>query len=328
MKFLLTIIQLALLAACYGVLFNQWIKPSSIPVFNILPLGFLILFVLNGLMLVFWWLYSWKTALLFTLLSLGLILPLQNYFQLNNQPESDSNLKVLTYNVRYFYDDSDGIISILKQENADIVLIQEMGPQPEWIIQQGFDNQKHYFEDFNSLGIASKYPIITAQRFRTKPYPTSFCYADIALPTDTVRVINFYLESLHIDQREVKNTEFNSKAKNTGLSLARKMVRASKIHQNQIAEIRDFIHNSPHPVILAGDMNAVPGSYEYYTLKRGFNDTFRSKGKGFGSTFPGFKFPLRLDYIMTSPEFEIKNHRIHTVNYSDHYPVVAELKLP
>lgn len=329
MKFLLIIIQLALLAAGYGVFFNQWVRPSLFPVVNLLPLAFLIIFVLNLALLVLWWFYNWKLALLFTILSLLLLLPLRQVWQYSAPPAaSQSDLKVITYNVRYFFDDADGITTLLRDESADVIFIQEMGPQPEYIIEQAFNGQKHYFENFNSLGIASRYPIIEAQSFRQGPHPTTYAYADISLPNDTVRFINFYLESLHINQTEVKNTGLDSRVKNTGLNVARKVARASRIHEQQINQIRNFIRTSPYPVILAGDMNAVPGSYEYYALKRGFNDSFVSHGAGFGTTFPGFGYPLRLDYIFSPPEFQITSYKSPRVNYSDHFPVIAEFDLP
>ncbi|MDO5655255.1 MAG: endonuclease/exonuclease/phosphatase family protein [Flavobacteriaceae bacterium] len=328
MKIFFILIQLILLAAGYGVFFNQWVKPSSFPVFNILPLFFLIVFILNIFLLIFWWIYDRQFALLFTFLSLGLILPLKNHIHIYGKPETQkSNLKVLSYNVRYFFDDADGIISFLQDQEADIILFQEMGPQPEWVINNASKTKKYYFEEFSSLGIASKFPVIEAQMFRIKPYPLTYAYADIALPNDTIRVINFYLESLHLDQNAIKNTEIESQIPGKSKYLLKKIITASTVHEKQVKEVRKIIKNSPYPVIVAGDMNAVPNSFEYFTLKRGLKDVFHTGGEGIATTFPGFKYPLRLDYIFVSERFKVKSHQIFKVQHSDHYPVVAELEL-
>lgn len=329
MKYILVLVQIAVLAAGYGVYFNQWIRPGWFPLFNLLALGFPVIFSVNALLILFWILYRWKIGLLFIILSLPLLFALKNIFQFNASSETtESNMKLITYNVRYFFDEPDGIIATFKKENADVILIQEMGPNPEWIIDQSTADRPYYFENFNSLGIASKYPILEAQVFRQKPYPNTFCYADIAFPTDTVRVINFYLESLHIDQKAIKQAGINSEISDHGKNIIRKVITASTVHQQQIEDIRKNVLASPHPVIVAGDMNSVPNSYEYFTISRGLKDVFRIAGTGFSTTYPGFRVPLRLDQIFVSRDFSVKNYRIIRNNDSDHYPVIAELQLP
>ena len=329
MKFILIIVQIVLLALGYGVFFNQWVTPQAFPYFNLLPLGFPIIFILNLCLLLFWWFYRWRIGLIFTLLSLPFLLTLNKTFHLFGSSETQqSNLKLVTYNVRYFFDDPDGILNLLKKENADIVLMQEMGPDPDYFFNNSFPDSARYFENFNSLGIASKYPIIEAQRFRIDKLPSTFAYADIALPNDTIRIINFYLESLHIDQQAVKEAEVDGQIQSKGEDLVKKVNRASRVHQDQIEQLREYINNSPYPIIVAGDMNAVPSTYEYYAIRRKLKDTFLYAGDGLGTTFPGFGYPLKLDYVFVSEEIKIKDHRIDKNNFSDHYPVIVEVEIP
>ena len=330
MKTILVIIQLLILIAGYGVFLNQWVEPRIFPFFNLLSLGFPIIFILNLISLLIWWFYRWKWAFVFTLLSFAFLLPLNKIYHFYGEPETQqSNLKLISYNVQYFFADGKGIIDLLHKENADVIFLQEMGPQPEHIIESATQDKPYYFQNYNSLGIASKYPIIETQKFRVSPYPTTFAYADIALPKDTIRFITFYLESLHINQKQIKDTDVDSeKIKNNAKTLARKVVKSSKIHQQQINLIRENIKNSPHPTVLAGDMNAVPSSFEYYALQRGRKDAFLYGEKVLGSTFPGFGVPLRLDFVFVPTSFKVKSHRIEKVSYSDHYPVIVEMQIP
>lgn len=328
MKSILILLQWMLLFAGYAVFINQWIEPVIFPYFNIFSIAFPVIFLLNLLFLLFWWIYRWKIAIVFTLFSLGLLIPLNKIILLNPSFETEqSNLKLISYNVRYFFNDRDGILEFFQKEDADILLIQEMGPDPETLIESLNLNQPYYFQDYNSLGIASKYPILETQNIRIKPYPSTFAYADIALPNDTIRLITFYLESLHIDQGKLKETDKDQLKENI-LSLTKKVVRTSKVHRDQIKLIHDNVRNSPHPVILAGDLNAVPNSYEYFALTRVHKDAFLFGQKGFGTTFPGLGIPLRLDYIFIPEEFKVKSHRIEKVDYSDHYPVIVEIETP
>ncbi|MDG4944936.1 endonuclease/exonuclease/phosphatase family protein [Weeksellaceae bacterium KMM 9713] len=330
MKSILILLHFGLLAAAYAVVLNQWIQPSIFPYFNLLSLGFPVLMVLNLILLVFWWFYRWKIAFVFTLLSLCLAIPLNKIVHIYGEPETtESNLKLISYNVQYFFQDAEGIMKILKDENADVIFIQEMGPGPEGIIENSTNDKAYFFENYNSLGIASKYPIIETQSFRLDHYPTTYTYADIALPNDTVRFITFYLESLHIDQEQIKDPNVDSeRIKNNFKTLSSKVLKTAKIHEKQIDAIRENIKSSPYPVVLAGDMNAVPSSYEYYALKRGKKDAFLYGDKVLGTTFPSFGVPLRLDFVFVPEKFKIKSHRIEPVPYSDHYPVIVEIQIP
>ena len=50
--------------------------------------------------------------------------------------------------------------------------------------------------------------------------------------------------------------------------LGSRMAESFRIHQDQVAAVREFAQNSPYPVILGGDFNSVPSSYEYYHLSK------------------------------------------------------------
>lgn len=330
MKYILILAHLCLLAAGYSVFFNQWIPPRIFPYFSLLSLGFPIIIAAHIFMLLFWWVYRWKIAVFFTIISVFLAIPLNKVYHFYGESEaSESNLKLITYNVQYFTGKSDDLVNFLKKEQADVFFLQEVGPGMDYFIKNAAQDEPYYFQDYNSLAIASKYPIIETQKFRMKPYPNTYAYADMALPNDTVRFITFYLESLHIDQGRIKSTTADTDhIKRNARSLAAKVVKASKIHQKQIDAINDNVKSSPHPVVLCGDMNAVPSSYEYYALRRGAKDAFLYGDKGFGSTFPGFKTPLRLDYVFVPQDFKITSHRIDNIDYSDHFPVIVEMLIP
>jgi endonuclease/exonuclease/phosphatase family metal-dependent hydrolase len=56
-----------------------------------------------------------------------------------------------------------------------------------------------------------------------------------------------------------------------------------------------------------------------------FEDAFLEAGSGSGTSFHDYKFPIRIDYLFTSKEFECKSYKVNrTEKMSDHYPVLAE----
>ena len=99
-------------------------------------------------------------------------------------------------------------------------------------------------------------------------------------------------------------------------------------HQTQIDQIKEFADNSPYPVIIGGDFNAVPNSYEYYKISEKLNDVFLEVGKGSGTSFHDFKYPIKIDHIFTSKNIKSVSYKVdRSEKISDHYPVIAEFEV-
>ena len=90
---------------------------------------------------------------------------------------------------------------------------------------------------------------------------------------------------------------------------------------------RKEIEKSPYPVIVCGDFNDVPNSYAYYHIGKGMIDAFKAKGSGLDRTYLGISRTLRIDYIFCQPAFEVVEYNRIIKNFSDHYPVIADLFL-
>ena len=95
----------------------------------------------------------------------------------------------------------------------------------------------------------------------------------------------------------------------------------------QVKVLESHIADSPHPVILCGDFNELPNSYNTTTLANGLKDAFVESGFGIGKTFDG-NFPaFRIDYILFDPIFNAENYQEIKVQLSDHYPIRTKLTL-
>ena len=98
------------------------------------------------------------------------------------------------------------------------------------------------------------------------------------------------------------------------------------LYKNQEKNLfKVFIKKSPYPVLVVGDFNDTPQSYTYAQIADNLQDAFAKKGFGLGITYGGIVPALRIDYILASPSLPILSHRIFKKEYSDHYPIVAEL---
>jgi endonuclease/exonuclease/phosphatase (EEP) superfamily protein YafD len=101
----------------------------------------------------------------------------------------------------------------------------------------------------------------------------------------------------------------------------------AKLRATQAETLSELIAQSPYPVLLAGDLNAVPQSYVYRRAGKGLKDTFRERGWGLGVTYVGYLPGLRIDYIFASGDFNVLDHRRGPRDFSDHRPVSSRLEL-
>jgi endonuclease/exonuclease/phosphatase family metal-dependent hydrolase len=91
--------------------------------------------------------------------------------------------------------------------------------------------------------------------------------------------------------------------------------------------VKDVLAVSPHPILFCGDLNDIPNSYTYRTIKGNMQDAFLKKGFGIGRTYSGLSPTLRIDYIFADKNFRIKQFNRIVKNLSDHYMLVADVEL-
>ena len=153
-------------------------------------------------------------------------------------------------------------------------------------------------------------------------------YADVRVKGKRIRFVNVYLEPFQLHKSMVKPTsdldENGTKAK----SLVRRFIPVFKKHEEQVQILKNFIEKSPYPVILAGDFNSVPNSYEYYTISGVLKDCFLESGKGLATSFHDYKIPIRIDYVFSSDNLKSTEYKVdRSQKLSDHYPVLVKFSL-
>lgn len=273
-------------------------------------------------MLCFFWIILWKKrALFFLAVTLMMMMPIRRWVNWSSKSSEKPNLKVVTMNVKFCSFGKDEIDDYLKKTDADIILTQEA--------RRGFEvpGYKHRISDLQIVALNSKTEVIKQEKLATFSNGNAF-YADIKFEGKIIRIVNVYLNPFSFDKQMVKPVEDLQENKTKVKDIIRKLVPTFKIHQKEIIDIRKAIDNSPYPVILAGDFNSVPNSYEYYELGKGLSDAFVEVGRGSATSFHDYKFPIRIDYIFTSKEIKPISYRVdRSVKLSDHFPVIAEFKV-
>ncbi len=97
--------------------------------------------------------------------------------------------------------------------------------------------------------------------------------------------------------------------------------KASRMHQVQF--LSKLINNHP-AAILMGDLNCDPDSHEFAHL---LSHTRLQDFMARPLTFPSWRPIKALDHIMATDDFALEDLRTIPVNYSDHLPISAMLRL-
>jgi endonuclease/exonuclease/phosphatase family metal-dependent hydrolase len=103
-----------------------------------------------------------------------------------------------------------------------------------------------------------------------------------------------------------------------------------RIRLRQSALISSLLARDLRPKILMGDFNDGPDSTSVRLLRRHMRDTFDASGSGWAGTFQlplPFLPAVRIDYVMASDSFIPLRSRVPRVEASDHYPVIADVRL-
>lgn len=254
------------------------------------------------------------------------ITPVKRWINYATESKEASNLKILTFNVKGGNFGKEKIEEYINSQNADLVFIQE---DPENKLE--LRNLKQ-LKNLPVLTFYSKYKIISQknlfEELEDRDITTQTEQIDVEIRGKIYRIINVHLESFGLVKSMVKlngkSDEDEEKVKN----VVKRLIPTFKKHQEQIDIVQKSIEDSPYPVILAGDFNSVPNSYEYFQVAKHLNDAFLEVGKGSGTSFHDYKYPLRIDYIFSSESIKPVSYKVdHSVHLSDHFPVIATFKI-
>lgn len=264
---------------------------------------------------------------------------------------TESMLRIVDWNVQSFngltnnkdskkYVPHDLSNSITKLE-PDVICLQEFNTA------SGADNIAlfkeqywyHYFsKDYQrSTGsyqsgciIFSKFPIIDSGRI-AYPVAESLIYVDIVKNGDTIRVYTTHLQSFKFKKEDYSDLEKIKGQDDEGLAASKSILRKMKLAFSrrgiQANMVKEALDKSPHPSVICGDFNDVPNSYAYFHIKGNREDVFLKKGFGIGRTFNALAPTLRIDYILPTKQFEVKQFDMVDEGLSDHIMLVTDLLL-
>lgn len=337
------------------------LKPGSIPYLSLAGLAYPFIFFINLLFVLFW---SF-TRLRFALISLVFILAgwnhigrLIQFYGISADDENPDKIKILVYNLQNFlklntsttkyvsnFDNEARIMEFLKEQEADIVCLQEMlnDRLENRVFAEKLANTlncpNYYYENYfssnptklDALAIFTRYPVISKGHLEYQEKSIGI-FVDVITDSDTLRVYNLHLASIHFRAEdykfwsEITNQQEQEKFAEGTTMIFGKIEIASKKRSHQVKIITSHFAQCPYNILVCGDFNDSPSSYAYNKLSENNTDSFVESGSGLGSTYAGEYFPsFRIDFILYNGPYQSKGFERHKIPYSDHYPISTYL---
>lgn len=260
-------------------------------------------------------------------------------------PPRPESFTVMTFNSSYmglkaYSRDSivsDRILALLASASPDILCMQEFysNDRP--------DRRDHYLDSVRLGGnypaqffavhktqwktwhfgtvVFSRFPIIDTARI-----PFNGGYANnedllklrLRVHNDTVTLLVAHFASYRLDGSNYKN--------GPNLSMLARLRHSFGARSRQALILKKEIDATKGPVIVAGDLNDVPLSYTYHTVRGNrLQDAFLQRGFGIGRTFAALSPTLRIDYLLPDDHFEVEAVDIFRGKQLQHFPLMARL---
>lgn len=275
------------------------------------------------------------------------------------------NIRILSYNicgkVEYAPLHGQEFIDWMLGVDADIVFLPENNPDTAPPFDEAMKaHYPYYLEQFVKKGewlgehtIYSRYPLINGRLYKMdvekllEEHPlidedmawrvgkNPLIYeAEAVIGGDTVTLMHVHLRSNSFDRAKAEGNRKREKVHNVYDNL----LFGYEFRRAETQMIMDSLARRPYPVIIAGDFNDLSGSRTLNTLQNSrmknmcgaprerLKDAWWEKGTGLGFTFVDQHLWLRLDHVLYSSEYELVDVEVPEVPYSDHRPVLVELR--
>lgn len=271
--------------------------------------------------------------------------------------KDSASISLITYNVHYFKQfgsDLDSttrknMLKLIDDEQPDVIGFQEFFTRRKgkYLIKDSLsrilDSKEYYFfptsgNDYESTGTAlfSKLPIVNRGKLEELDPngANNGIWVDLKKDDKIFRVYLVHLTSISFAPEDYNylnrlKSDLGTKDENVeyGKKFFYRLRNAFLKRAKQVEILKNYTDTCKIPYIVMGDFNDTPVSYTVSQLSKNMKNAFREKGSGIGITYNG-EFPnFQIDYVLTSPQFDILTYKTIKKKYSDHYPVRVDVRI-
>lgn len=344
---------LGLVAMALSVI-NAYINPQHFIWTTVFGLAFWVILIFN-VVVFFFLLLLWSNKIWISVLALLIAIPgISKSFSFGSKVEADNSIRIMSYNVHQFItiDEkmdkeqlTNRLVEMVREQAPDILCCQEFGyfktgktrPQGIEAFAENVGFQYVYYNRKSNYAgnvIFSKYPI--AKVAEDSGFGQENTYG-VMVSVDAgekgkFHVANVHLLSYMITDNEIDILTNTSERQNNLDTIGKKVLhKLNYAFQRRSEELKKVLDGMPPvdgPIIVCGDFNEPPLSYNYRQMqKAGFVDTFTKVGFGIKPTYAG-KLPLlRIDYIWANDGVKPLDFERYKYKASDHYPIILDFAI-
>ena len=232
----------------------------------------------------------------------------------------ESQLKLVTFNIQLAIPDLDVIGDWLKSTEADVILLQELGPGNSIRIFDLLSDTYPYTVDLvgTTQSALSRLPIVDSERIDMGGWFGDRLVLDVE--GESLAVYNIHMPVPYATDDPALQGE--------DVPILSIVQAYDETWRNTI--IRNFLNrlnDETLPYIVAGDFNTSDNAVIYAELASRMRDSFREVGTGLGVSWPangGWLPPLlRLDYVWHSEGLRALSAELGPRLGSDHLPLIV-----
>ena len=333
---------------------NAYINPQHFVWTTAFGLAFWVILIYNVLIFLFL-LLLWSKKAWISVLALLIAIPgIGKSYSFGSKVEADSSIRIMSYNVHMFkhvdkkVDNerfANQLMNMVRDQAPDILCCQEFSgfksgmtrQQCIKIFAEGAGYQYVYYNRKRNYGgnvIFSKYPI--AKVSEDSGFGKEETYG-VMVSVDAGEKGKFYVANVHLLSYRISDNEIDilmssperpDNLDTIGKTVLYKLSYAFKQRSDELQQVLEGMPPVDGPVIVCGDFNEPPLSYNYRQMqKAGFIDTFTKVGRGIKPTYAR-KLPLlRIDYIWANDGVMPLNFKRYRYKASDHYPIMLDFSI-
>ncbi len=242
-----------------------------------------------------------------------------------------AGMRVMSYNIQAGGGNLDGIAEVIRSSGASLIALQEV--DVHWDKRSGFADQAT--ELATKLGLQVRFAPIYRLPGADSTSPAREYGVALLSRYPIVAFTNHVITRLSTQGGNATPTPMPGFLEVT-IDVRGRRVRVFNTHldyrsdpavrRQQVSESLTIIGESATPVLMFGDLNAVPAAPELQPLFRRLRDGWPDSA-GTGFTYPAVEPVRRIDYVLTSDHFRVIFARVLDSQAADHRPVSMDLML-
>ena len=352
--FILAVLAFLGLVAMALSVVNAYVNPQRFVWTTVFGLAFWEILIFNVVVFLLL-LLMWSNKIWISVVALLIAIPgISKSFSFGSKVKADNSIRIMSYNVHLFkhVDGETGreqfanqVMDMVREKAPDVLCCQEFGgfssekSRPECIevFAENAGFQYVYYNRKNNYAgnvIFSKYPM--AKVSEDSGFGKENTYG-VMVSVDAGEKGKFHVANVHLLSYKITDDEIDillssSDRQNNldtiGKNLLHKLGYAFRRRSDELKDVLEGMPSVEGPVIVCGDFNEPPLSYNYRQMqKAGYVDTFTKVGFGIKSTYAGRLPLLRIDYVWANDDVRPLDFERYKYKASDHYPITLDFSL-